>query len=221
MAPAKPVLHPLKTPKNMNFPSEMRERTYQTSCLDCRHNNGDAKQDEDEDTEMAITPPPAYTEFLNTFSPIFASPATSRANFSKYMLDRPRPSPTSEPSSAVTGTFPPASASSKHIPSAVAPYPSAQWSSKSPKHQRRSHLPPPYLYSPATATASPRSAYPVRSPLPFSPSEWRWKHVESPVSENGTFSIRQVVTTTITLKRAPQLDPPPPGKRRNLGHRNA
>ncbi|PLB39149.1 uncharacterized protein BDW47DRAFT_103754 [Aspergillus candidus] len=214
MAPTRPTLRPLKTPKNMNmsFPSELRERPYLT-CLDrpCE----DMKK-EDLDTEVSITPPPAYTEFLNTFSPIFSSPSHSRANFSKYMHDRPRASPVSTPSSATSTTFSghlPRSASSLHPPPSAASY-----SPRSPDHVRRLRLPPPYLYTPVSD--SPRSAHPLRSL--HSPSDWRVRPYDSPVSENGhTLSVRHVVTTTITLKRAPQLDPPPQGKRRrNVDRRN-
>ncbi|GAB1193192.1 hypothetical protein APSETT444_002395 [Aspergillus pseudonomiae] len=183
MAPEKPALHPLKTPKNMTFPSELRERTY--TCLDADRPDKEVKK-EDEDAEITITPPPAYTEFLNTFSPIFSSPTHSRANFAKYMHDKPRPSPTSAPSSTTN-------------------------------QLRHLRLPPPYAHSPMAD--SPRSAHTLRSP--FTPSDYRMRPFDSPISEHGpTISIRHVVTTTITLKRAPQLDPPPRGKRRNVARRN-
>ncbi|KAE8348567.1 hypothetical protein BDV28DRAFT_143189 [Aspergillus coremiiformis] len=208
MAPEKPALPPLKTPKNMTFPSELRERTY--TCLDADRPDKEVKKEE-EDSEITITPPPAYAEFLNTFSPIFSSPTHSRANFAKYMLDKPRPSPTSAPGSTIAPSFP-----TNHPQKDIPPY-AASRSSKSPDQLRRLRLPPPYTHSPITD--SPRSAHTLRSP--FTPSEYRIRAFDSPISEHGTcISIRQVVTTTITLKRAPQLNPPPPGKRRNIARRN-
>ncbi|PWY91267.1 hypothetical protein BO70DRAFT_89322 [Aspergillus heteromorphus CBS 117.55] len=213
MAPTKPILHPLTTPKNMTFPSELRERTF--NCLDVdrpvseKKEEDDEEEEEDEDDEEAtITPPPAYTEFLNTFSPIFSSPSTSRANFYKYMRDKPRPSPTSPPASTTSTTFP------SRIPPKNAVHhhqaPPASWATKSPVHTQRMRLPPPYICTPVSAS-------------PYTPSEWRQQRpFDSPVSETGnSFSVRHVVTTTITYKRTPQLDPPPQGKRRrNLSRRN-
>ncbi|KAE8134010.1 hypothetical protein BDV38DRAFT_256417 [Aspergillus pseudotamarii] len=213
MAPEKPALHPLKTPKNMTFPSELRERTY--TCLDADRPDKEVKK-EGEDTEITITPPPAYTEFLNTFSPIFSSPTHSRANFAKYMHDKPRPSPTSTPSSTTSTSFANSYPQKDTSGSSVPPY-MASLSSKSPDHLRRLRLPPPYAHSPMTD--SPRSAHTLRSP--FTPSDHRMRPFDSPISEHGpTISIRHVVTTTITLKRAPQLEPPPRGKRRNIARRN-
>ncbi|PYI19851.1 hypothetical protein BO86DRAFT_391762 [Aspergillus japonicus CBS 114.51] len=212
MGPTKPILHPLTTPKNMSFPSELRERTY-TTCLDLDRPSIEKK---DEETEITITPPPAYTDFLNTFSPIFSSPTSSRANFSKYMLDKPRSPPSSTPSSTTSTTFP-LSHCQKVGSAAIPPRaPSPPWASKSSGHGQHLRLPPPYACTPTSE--SPRSAHPLRSPL--SPSEWRIRQFESPVSDVGnSFSIRHVVTTTITYKRAPQLDPPPQGKRRKNASR--
>ncbi|KAL4891713.1 hypothetical protein BDV59DRAFT_181604 [Aspergillus ambiguus] len=212
MAPSKPILPRLKTPKNMIFPSELRERTYPSSCLDAVQHH-DPEKSADEEAEVAITPPAAYTEFLNTFSPIFSSPANSRANFSKYMVDKPRPSPVSEPSSTVSTSFSPYdNYAAKETSTKTTPSSAVSWSSKSPNHLHRLRLPPPsYLYSPAMS--SPRSALTLRSP--YSPSGWKLRHVESPAAEAcGSFTVRQVVTTTVTYKRAPQLAAPPRGKRR-------
>ncbi|GKZ69198.1 hypothetical protein AnigIFM50267_004385 [Aspergillus niger] len=206
MGPTKPTLRPLTTPKSMVFPSELRERTY-TTCLDSdRSTSIVAKESSSEDNEASITPPPAYTDFVNTFSPIFASPTTSRANFYKYMVDKPRHSPTSTPSSTTSANFPSGQSPRNNNTTAVVP------------HGQRMRLPPPYVCTPVSD--SPRSAHLLHSP--FTSSEWRGRPFESPVSEAGnSFSVRHVVTTTITYKRAPQLDPPPQGKkRRNLKRRN-
>ncbi|RDK45054.1 Glutathione S-transferase, N-terminal domain family protein [Aspergillus niger] len=211
MGPTKPVLPPLYTPKNMTFPSELRERTW--TCLDIdRPIKEEGKDVETEKVEnVTITPPPAYTEFINTFSPIFSSSANSRENFYKYMSDKPRPSPSSPPLTATSATFP--SGNSPKAITATVPTqaPRVARPTKSPIHAQRMRLPAPYLYTPVSA--SPRSAHPLRSP--FTPSDRRQRFFESPVSENGnTFCVRHIVTTTITYKRTPQLDPPPLGKRR-------
>ncbi|RAH44282.1 uncharacterized protein BO95DRAFT_444384 [Aspergillus brunneoviolaceus CBS 621.78] len=217
MGPTKPILYPLTTPKTMNFPSELREQTF-TTCLDMDGSCSVEKRD-DEENDIAITPPPAYTEFLNTFNPIFSSPTSSRANFSKYMMDKPRPSPVSPPSSTTSTTFPssyPSRGSSLTVPPQA---PTPPYSAKSPIQIQRMRLPPPYVYTPVSE--SPRSAHPLRSP--YSPSDcWRIRPLDSPASDSGnSFSVRHVVTTTVTYKRAPQLEPPPQGKRRRNGnHRN-
>ncbi|KAL2820829.1 hypothetical protein BDW59DRAFT_150606 [Aspergillus cavernicola] len=227
MAPTRPYLAPLSTPKNMTFPSELRERNY--TCLDSAKPIEPTKKPT-EDIEMAITPPSAYTEFLNTFSPIFASPNSSRANFSKYMLDKPAPSPTSAPPSATSfsshhhrRSTSSSSSSFKHS-SSLLPIPSARCikSPKSPDHPRRLRLPPPHqqqhLYTPVTA--SPLSAYPPHHrPSPrYSPSEWRFHQIESPATDRS-FNLHQVVTTTITFRVAPRLAAPPAGKRKRAAVR--
>ncbi|PYH33273.1 uncharacterized protein BO87DRAFT_85776 [Aspergillus neoniger CBS 115656] len=211
MGPTKPTLRPLTTPKSMVFPSELRERTF-TTCLDPDRSSSIVGKgtSSTEDNEASITPPPAYTDFVNTFSPIFSSPTTSRANFYKYMVDKPRHSPTSTtPSSTTSTNFPSGQPSKNNSTTAVVPHPA---------HGQRMRLPPPYVCTPVSD--SPRSAHPLHSP--FTSSEYRGRPFESPVSEAGnSFSVRHVVTTTITYKRAPQLDAPPLGKKRkNLKRRN-
>jgi hypothetical protein len=142
------------------------------------------------------------------------------------MLDKPRRSPTSAPSSTTSSSFSKGS-TPKHSPSKP-PFPLSPAVSWSPKEApvpapaaKRLRLPPPYLYSPTTSTAttdSPRSAHLLRSPFP--PQEWKLRRFESPISEAGTqVCVRQIVTTTIMYKHAPQLDPAPPGKRRRNSDR--
>ncbi|KAI9924574.1 hypothetical protein MW887_006847 [Aspergillus wentii] len=214
MAPQKPTLPPLQTPKNMNFPSELYDSPL-PSCTDS------IKPDYDYPISSAsITPPPAYTEFLKSLSSVYTSPASATtSSFPRYPFDHPRPSPISVPSSTTSASFPTASRSisrygSTSIPppspaSAVAAPPhSARGSGPRPRHLR---LPPSYIHSPSVE--SPRSASTIRSP--YSPSDWKMRHLDSPRSADGrSFSVRQVVTQTITYKRAPPLHPPPPGKRK-------
>ncbi|KAL4928323.1 uncharacterized protein BDV17DRAFT_100504 [Aspergillus undulatus] len=263
MAPVRPHLPPLSTPKNMTFPSELRDAPPHT-CLDTK----DPGPKTSMESESSITPPSAYTEFLNTFSPIFTSPKSSRANFSKYMLDKPRPSPTSAPPSAIS--FPSSrlpsrshgdgcghrrsnSNGSGHISSygnhkhtSTLPVPSprcfkTQTPVKSPikresqnQHQaapRNLRLPSAqgqaqlgqgYLYTPVTAYPLSATTCPHQhhhhSYRP-SPSEWRFHQLETPVTatEAGSFSLRQVTTTTVTFRVAPRLAAPPIGKRKRVG----
>ncbi|KAF4157293.1 hypothetical protein CNMCM6069_005799 [Aspergillus lentulus] len=221
MVAPKPGLPPSMA-KDLTFPSELRE-PHNTTYLDA--SIADKKQASSEDQTETITPPPAYTEFLGTFSPIFTSSKDSRASFAKYMLDKPRRSPTSAPSSAISSSFfcSTTTSSRKCTPVTLPPLtPATPYSAtaRSPDHLRRLRIPPPYHASPASAIATPRSAQSLSSRSlyspysPYSPSEWMVRRVESPVSQNGEVSVRHVVTTTITFKRAPRLEPPPPGKRR-------
>ncbi|KAF7133784.1 hypothetical protein CNMCM5793_005138 [Aspergillus hiratsukae] len=216
MAP-KPGLPP-SIANDLTFPSELREQ-HTTRYLDA--SRADEKQEQhSEDQTESITPPAAYTEFLGTFSPIFTTSTDSRASFANYMLDKPRRSPTSAPSSAMSSSFFGASSSRssscKCTPVTLPPLTPAtprSATSRSPDHVRWLRLPPPYHIhaSPASTIATPRSAQslPGRSPYsPYSPSEWTVRRVESPASLNGEVSVRHVVTTTIRFKRAPQLEPP-------------
>ncbi|RHZ70923.1 hypothetical protein CDV55_108119 [Aspergillus turcosus] len=214
----KPGLPPSMA-NDLTFPSELREQ-HTTRYLDA--SKADEKQEQhSEDQTETITPPPAYTEFLGTFSPIFTTSTDSRASFAKYMLDKPRRSPTSAPSSAISGSFfggsSSRSSSCKCTPVTLPPLTPAtprSATSRSPDHVRWLRIPPPYHASPASTIATPRSAPSLSGRSPYSPSEWTVRRVESPASQNGEVSVRHVVTTTIRFKRAPRLEPPPPGKRR-------
>ncbi|KAL4940348.1 hypothetical protein BDV06DRAFT_196865 [Aspergillus oleicola] len=266
MAPMRPNLPPLSTPKNMTFPSELRDPPTYT-CLDSSKDTKDPKFSPE--SARSITPPSAYTEFLNTFSPIFTSPKSSRANFSKYMLDQPRPSPTSAPASAVT--FPSSRLSERsrghvqgnnhrrsnsngsnngHISNygnyrqtSTLPVPSPrcfknQSADKSPirsqtQHQnhtapRHLRLPPSQgyaqlghgsLYTPTTASPLSGTSCPQHHHHRPSPSEWRFHQLDTPASatDGGSFSMRQVTTTTVTFRVAPRLAAPPTGKRKRAG----
>ncbi|KAH1368230.1 hypothetical protein KXX35_005966 [Aspergillus fumigatus] len=218
MIAPKPGLPP-RMAEDLTFPSELRE-PHSTRYLDA--GMADKKAEPSEDQTETITPPPAYTEFLGTFSPIFTSSTDSRASFAKYMLDKPRRSPTSAPSSAISSSFFCYSSSRRCTPVTLPPLTPAtphSATARSPDHLRRLQIPPPYHVSSASAIATPRSAQSLSSRSlysPYSPPEWPVSQGESPVSQNGEVSVRHVVTTTITFKRAPQLEPPPPGKRRRI-----
>ncbi|KAL1964634.1 hypothetical protein VTN77DRAFT_6808 [Rasamsonia byssochlamydoides] len=198
MTPAKPTLHPLKTPRSATFPSEIRK--------------SDAKREEGISTP--ITPPLAYTEFLKALTPVFTSPVSPGTSFPKFPIEKAYTS-ASQPSTATTGSFSSGdaikSASTNFSPqSPTAPVLSAKGSST----RRRLKISPvkgsAKAFSPTTD--SPQSASTIRSP--FSPSDWKLRYFEAPISECGKpVSLRQVVTRTVTYKRTP-LDPPPKGKRR-------
>ncbi|PLN86339.1 hypothetical protein BDW42DRAFT_159045 [Aspergillus taichungensis] len=96
MPSAKPSLPPLRTPKTMTFPSELRADTGSSLS--------DNVKQEDGGMSTPITPPAAYTEFLKAFTPIFSSPSSANVNFSRLNFDRPPAySPTSQPASALPG----------------------------------------------------------------------------------------------------------------------
>lgn len=205
MAPKKPVLHPLKTPKTTVFPSELFSDSSSTLSDTVKH--GD-------DMPTPITPPAAYTEFLKALTPVFNSPVSAGMAFPRFPVDRPAYSPTSQPASAVSGSFTigeaPRSASAASLPP---PTPTSATTARGPGSLRRLRIPQSLRFSPTTE--SPQSATTIRSP--FSPSDWKdWKvrYLESTRSTNGKpVSVRQVVTRTVTFKRT-QLEDPPKGKRR-------
>ncbi|KAL4796106.1 hypothetical protein BDV19DRAFT_361501 [Aspergillus venezuelensis] len=264
MAPMRPNLPPLSTPKNMTFPSELRDPPAYT-CLDSSKDTKDSKSSPE--PARSITPPSAYTDFLNTFSPIFTSPKSSRANFSKYMLDKPRPSPTSAPASAVTfpsSRIPPRGSVNGHGHShrrsnsngsmnshtstygnySELPVPSPRCFKnynvfknpiRSQSHSQQHHAAPRHLRLPPAqgyaqlghgnlhtpATASPLSAASCSHHHHHrpSPSEWRFHQLATPGSatDQRSFSLRQVTTTTVTFRVAPRLAAPPSGKRKRAG----
>ncbi|PKY02486.1 hypothetical protein P168DRAFT_184853 [Aspergillus campestris IBT 28561] len=205
MAP-RPNLYPLKTPKNMSFPSELQDNPNVSS---------ETTRREGRRTGPSVPPPLAYTEFLRALSPAFGSPEPpSTAGVTRWHFGRPLPSPVSMPSSASSGSSFHGSESVRRGPMSVpqSPMTLAPRSAHGLGPVRRMPISPHYLYSPAT-TESPQSPYTVRTTL--SPAEWRRRYTDSPASPYGrTVQIQHVVTHTVTFKRAPSLEPPPKGKRR-------
>ncbi|KAF9890859.1 hypothetical protein FE257_005435 [Aspergillus nanangensis] len=221
MPSIKPVLHPLKTPKTMTFPSEL-------------HSDPSSSLSDNVKTEdvmsTPITPPAAYTEFLKALTPVFASPNSAGVNFSKFTFDnKPAHSPTSQPASAISGSFNFSSESAKSAtaslppptpltapatraggPPQLPPLPPLARPRRDPRNLRSLRIPPAVQYSPAN---SPRSATTIRSP--YSPSDWKLRYMEGPHSASGKLSVRHVVTHTVTYKRT-ELEDPPKGKRRKL-----
>ncbi|KAH8700281.1 hypothetical protein BGW36DRAFT_126130 [Talaromyces proteolyticus] len=210
MAPTKPILHPLKTPKSTTFPSEIHDGPA-SARPDIKHEDSSA---------TPISPPLAYTEFLKALTPVFNSPMSPAMSFPKFPIEKSR-TPTSQPSTASSASFP----SSDFIKSATIS-PQSPMSAKSFSGRRRLRISTAKVcgktFSPTTpATDSPLSALSALSATsmcsPFSPSDWKLHY--SDVSRNSTgkpVSVRQVVTRTVTYKRTP-LDPPPRGKRRKTG----
>lgn len=222
MPSAKPFLHPLKTPKSATFPSELHDEILSSTS--------DAVKPE-LSSSTPITPPTAYTDFLKAYTPVFTSPASAGVTFPRFPLDNKSSSnsnsnklappasattsSTSQPASAVSGSF----TFNEPIKSATAalppPMPSAgtpRSARKDPSSLRRLRIPPSSMsFSPSTD--SPRSATTIRSP--FSPSDWKLRYLEPPRSATTgrPINVRQVVTRTVTYKRT-QLDAPPKGKRR-------
>lgn len=181
----------------MTFPSELRERTMSTRRAT---SNG-----------PSVPPPRAYTEFLRALNPVFMDSDGAEAGFPRCTYTRRRPSPISVPSSASSASLS-TGTSGTSTPRSIRPRSPASdpQSTRSLAPLRHLGLPPPY--SPSSACPySPYSA--IRSP--FSPFELRLTYTEPPRSaREGSLSIQHIVTHTVTLKRAPSLDPPPKGKRR-------
>ncbi|KAJ6079275.1 hypothetical protein N7467_009028 [Penicillium canescens] len=208
MPSAKPILPPLKTPKSATFPSELHNGS--SSSL------SDYIKQEDQSTP--ITPPTAYTDFLKALTPVFTSPASASFNFPKFPSEKlsTATSPTSQPASALSGSF--IFSDSVRSPTVSLPPPtpaSAAPSRKSFPIPRRLRIPQSLKFSPSAdspRSATPRSATTLRSP--FSPSDWKLRYYEPPRSATGKpVSVKQVVTRTVTYKRT-QLEAPPKGKRR-------
>ncbi|KAE8354528.1 hypothetical protein BDV28DRAFT_130705 [Aspergillus coremiiformis] len=226
MPSIKPALHPLQTPRTMVFPSELQSDSGSSSLT---VGNGRA----DEALSTPITPPVAYTEFLKKFQPIL-SPITGEPDFSKIHTLRegkstpsnsPTSQPASQPASAVSGTFHFTGESSRSATASLPPPTpcTAPPIRRDPRSLRALRIPPPPRYAPmieaprsATTLASPFSASPYSaSPYSASPSDWRMRYWDGPHSAipSGRFTVRHVITHTITFKRT-QLDDPPKGKRR-------
>ncbi|ODM23681.1 hypothetical protein SI65_01270 [Aspergillus cristatus] len=223
MAPTKPHLRPIMTPKNMSFPSELYYNSPRTAASDTIKN--------EEPSRPSLSPPSSYTEFLKALTPVFSpasanGPSFPRSTSSSSLASSnngPHPSPISISSSPASATFPVAQkASSKKKRNSTSLQPpspvSAPLPAKTSSSAGRMLPPPPYAaYSPAVSP--PRSATVVRSPYP-SP-EWRIRYVESPRSgivppTPRSVSVQHVVTTTVTFKRPPPLGPPPKGKKRRV-----
>ncbi|KAJ5311722.1 hypothetical protein N7476_007582 [Penicillium atrosanguineum] len=212
MAPPKPFLHPLKTPKTTTmFPSELHDSPITSASatpdLIIKREDGSPSSG-----SARLTPPDSYTKFLEALTPTF-SPVTPGAGFKRFnfekRFEKRRPSPISVPSSA--------SSDGPKTTGALLPSPPTMTSPKSATPQsarlavplRRLCIPPTCIYSPISD--SPASARTIRSP--FTPSDW--KVIETPRSAGSgkPVRVRHVVTRTVTYKRT-HLDPPPRGKRR-------
>ncbi|PYI32318.1 hypothetical protein BP00DRAFT_425076 [Aspergillus indologenus CBS 114.80] len=200
MAP-RPILAPLRTPKNVTYPSELQDTPL------IKHEDSQCEAG----NRPSVLPPKAYTEFLKALSPAYASPEGINGSYTRWMMSKTLPSPSSVPSTASTVSFSDAAAV-KPTATPPSPSPAAPQSAKEPTHVRRPRISPSYIYSPVSLK-SPRSPYKVRTP--YSPMDRRAKNLDSPLYANsGTFTIQHVVTHTVTFKRAPSLEPPPKGKRR-------
>ncbi|KAJ5467535.1 hypothetical protein N7475_005287 [Penicillium sp. IBT 31633x] len=209
MPSVKPILPPLKTPKSATFPSELHNGS--TSSL------SDYIKQEDQSTP--ITPPSAYIDFLHALTPIFTGNPHDNLSFPKFPFEKPSTatSPTSQPASALSGTF--SLGDSVRSPTVSLPPPtpaSAAPSRRSFPVSRYLRIPQSSKISPSAdspRSATPGSATTLRSP--FSPSDWKLRYYESPrsASSGRPVSVKQVVTRTVTYKRT-RLEAPPKGKRR-------
>ena len=221
MAPAKPTLHPLQTPKSATFPSELQKSPLPGTPVAIKQEDGLA---------TPITPPVAYTEFLKTLTPVLTSPLSASSNFASFRKDSPKKSPQSfqllagssfpkpDRHKSLTAPLPSSLAPLRSGSLRSAPLRSAPLrSSRTPTGLRRLRIPPSPTYSPISE--SPMSAMTIRSP--FSAVEWyrdgKARQFDGPKSASvQPVNVRQVVTRTVTYKRTP-LEPAPKGKRKRAG----
>ncbi|KAL1957528.1 hypothetical protein VTO42DRAFT_5754 [Malbranchea cinnamomea] len=198
--PPKPSLAPLKTASSPKLPSELSDSPLPSAKLEAiKH---------DEFLKPPVTPPSAYTDFLNLLTPILTSnlPSATTERSSDRSTCSSQPSTTTSTSFSSNG--PPRS------PSIIIPSPSVTTRRPHSARTPRSLRP----IGTSSIPESPRSASSARSP--FSPSDWSFesgiRHLDSPRSatvSGRSVRMRQVITRTITYKRTP-LDPAPKGKRR-------
>ncbi|KNG87730.1 hypothetical protein ANOM_005006 [Aspergillus nomiae NRRL 13137] len=201
MAP-RPDLYPLKTSKDIIFPSELQEASST--------NTSSSENGREEGSGPSVPPPLAYTEFLRALSPAFGSPDGPDPTTTRWSFGRPLSSPASIPSSASSASFQhgdDARASSTPVPASP---PAPPRSASSVGFARRFRVPPPYI---ASVPETPQTPYMAHTPM--SPADWRLRRAEPSNGANGrTITVQHIVTHTITLKHAPSLDPAPRGKRR-------
>lgn len=237
MAP-RPTLHPLVTPKTMLFPSELHDKPSPTIKLEDDSDCGSSG------CRAAITPPPAYTDFLDSLTPVF-SPATSTTSEFPYPpsnMEKPCPSLTTKTS------FPTSYKGRRPVPRPLPLAPTPPASAPAPlrsappaSHIRGSgavqypnrRLPPPSasscLRSPSTEYLSPSSySYYTHSPRSAVSNTSSSSSIRSPYAALGSsrsagsgvakpsLNLRHVVTRTVRVRQmqTPTLQPPPRGKRR-------
>jgi hypothetical protein len=131
----------------------------------------------------------------------------------KFPIDKAR-TPTSQPSTATSTSFP-----GGEFATAETISPQSPVSARSFTGRRRLRISTSKASSKnlSPATDSPLSALSASACSPFSPSDWKLHY--SGLSRSSTskpVSVRHVVTRTVTYKRTP-LEPPPRSKRRKTG----
>ncbi|KIV94286.1 hypothetical protein PV10_02068 [Exophiala mesophila] len=212
-AVTRPILPPLQTPNSASFPSEVVNTPI--SCVSSVMRR---------EICTPITPPSAYTDFLNALTPVLATPpATSglqRTASNDSTSTRNSFVSTTSSSSQLSGR----SDGSKPELGSVPPTP---YNRRTPTALRRLRIPHSPAFSPSTCGPSPRTALSTMSTgsmmySPFSPADWNVdsatrRYFEAPKSACiKPVSVRSVVTRTVTYKRSPPLDPAPKGKKRKL-----
>lgn len=168
MAPSKPVLHPLKTPKTATFPSELHN--------DSLYSRSDIKTENSLTTP--ITPPLAYTEFLKALTPVFNSPISPAVSLSKFPFEKMTAS-ISQPSTATSVSFPNGGDFVKSATiSPDSPYapPISARSFSSGRKRLRISTAKACGKALSPTTDSPLSATTAYSP--FSPSDWKLRYLE-------------------------------------------
>jgi hypothetical protein len=175
MSPAKPILHPLKTPRTASFPSEIHSGSL-SSLSDIKREDA---------ASTPISPPLSYTEFLKALTPVFTSPVSPGISFPKCPVDKGLSTSYSQPSTATSSSFSTGNGlkSAKSVSHASEPSPmdpprSARVPGPSPRRRLRISTVKNPIKTFSPLTDSPRSATALRSP--FSPTEWKLRYFDSP-----------------------------------------
>lgn len=212
-AVTRPILPPLQTPNSASFPSEVVNTPI--SCV-----SSVIKRE----ICTPITPPSAYTDFLNALTPVLATPPATSGLQRTASDDSTSTRNSFVSTSSTSSQFSGRSDISKPELGSVPPTP---YSRRTPTALRRLRIPHSPAFSPSTCGPSPRTALSTMSTgsmmySPFSPADWNVdsatrRYFETPKSACiKPVSVRSVVTRTVTYKRSPPLDPAPKGKKRKL-----
>ncbi|KAM3089045.1 hypothetical protein ACMFMG_000664 [Clarireedia jacksonii] len=209
MASTKPKLPQLKTPKTSTFPSELS--ALSNSARSPLPGYADFIIKQEDSIKTPITPPLAYTDFLN---PVITEKVCTR------------PAPTSNPSTESLASSDSSDCScnceyhhkspANSIPPATFNYPTSAPSS-APLGRLRIPASPASSYADSPLSArSPFSARSARSPYDWDfRSKGRYFEIKTPkTTRSSVRQVREVVTRTVTY--TPRMSPAPKGKRRKV-----
>ncbi|KAJ5863863.1 uncharacterized protein N7529_005779 [Penicillium soppii] len=226
--PKTPYTIKIKTEDNIKYPSEVHDFNTSVSA------NNSPKEG------TPIMPPLSYQKFITKYSAISPTSQPASAFSGTFSSSDSVNSPTesTSPRTPASAGLPGQSGKrphrlfiphpSKFTPGVDSPRSSTRSATATPRsavlRSASTWSAAPWSATPRSATdwsATPRSATgPLRSP--FSPSDWRVRYYEEPLSARGasprTITFRQIVTRTVTynnnINSCTQLREAPKGKRR-------